>query len=153
MRDKAPWDEGSVSEVPGCDTLGAMLAAIRRPQQAGRPVALLVVSVGGHAPGDAASAALCRRLRASVRASDPLCWLGGGYGVMLLGATPSEATTAAARVGRALSVSVTVVTLAPGVAADDLVGLCAEPGEKAPSPPIPLFPLVPHERSLDAAIP
>src|SRR5262245_7136210 len=98
--------------MPGCDELDQALAMLRRVQDRRTSVALLCVGLGTRTPGSASCAALCSALRANVRARDPICWLGAaGFAVLLLGATPDGAESAARRLSTVLRTHVAVVRM------------------------------------------
>ena len=79
------------SEMPGCNTVSQALATLEQARLRGTPVALVRVGLGDRAPNDADCVSLARRLRAGVRANDPVCWLGAdGYAILLLGAEPNR---------------------------------------------------------------
>jgi hypothetical protein len=94
------------------------LAARKPPARLAEPVAFLWVGLGGRSPADPTCAALGRRLRASVRATDPICWLGSaGCAVRLAGAGRADVARVADRLTRTLGTPVAVVTLHPGESA------------------------------------
>jgi hypothetical protein len=103
------------AEMPGCGTIGQALETLTQARSRGAALALIWVGLAGRAPGGEACAELGRRLRAGVRAGDPICWLGAnGYVVLLLGAQPVFAASVATRLARLLETPVQVAHLGPG---------------------------------------
>ena len=137
------------TDLPGYDALAEALEQRGRVGRYGRPSWLLAVGLGGRAPDGAECAALGRRLRASVRAGDLVCWLGPlGYGVLLAGAQAADAGRVAERLAPALDTTVGVARIAPGDRPVTLLDrLRTAPGEAT------LSPFMPPEPSLIAPSP
>jgi hypothetical protein len=101
-----------------CAMPPASPAARKPPSRHAEPVVFLWVGLDAHSPDEPTCAALGRRLRASVRATDLTCWLGSaGCAVRLAGAGRAEVVRVADRLTRTLGTPVAVVTLHPGESA------------------------------------
>ena len=115
-RCSSPWaKEGAMGDElsTGCTEYG-LLAALRQARQRRVPVVLLRAGPVGRGADGTACAALGRRLRSSVRATDPVCWLGEeGYAVLLLGAGPGDGDRVADRLSGVLGVPISVAILLP----------------------------------------
>lgn len=124
------------NDLPGCDALAEALERLGRVGGFERPTWLLAVGLGGRAPDGAECAALGRRLHASVRARDLVCWLApSGYAVLLVGAQAADARRAAERLAPALGTLVAIVCAPPGEAiASVLRALCVAPDEAQRAP-------------------
>src|SRR5690349_16252187 len=103
-----------LADMPDGDT-GAVALALREARLRRAPVALLAVGPGERALDAEGCASLGQRLRVNVRASDAVCSLGAaGYATVLVGAGPSGAERAAARLVRVLGTPVAVIALDAG---------------------------------------
>jgi hypothetical protein len=105
----------ALTEIIGRAPYAPALAALTRAPRLVEPRVLLWIGPVEHAPDDPDCAVLGERLRANVRATDLVCWLGStGYAVLLAGAGQAAAIRVADRLTRMLDTPVTVVTLHVG---------------------------------------
>ena len=118
---------------------GDALETLRQARMRGVPVALLSVSLTDRGPSGEDCAALGRRLRAIVRASDPVFSLGiTGYAVLLAGVGPAAAAKVATRLATALGTPVEVVARSRGELPEaTLLRLGAELTPVTPAAPHP----------------